>query len=450
MKEDVSLERETFAAISSPVGTGAIGVVRINGPESHKIVKKLMSKRIDDIKYRMVYHVELISENQIIDEVNLVFYKAPNSFTGDDMVEIYCHGGVIVTRKVLDALIRNGARLAERGEFTRRAFLNGKINLIEAESIYRIIEAKSEKALKIAMQNLKGALGKEIEELREELLNILAEIEVSIDYPDDIEIDENKIYMKLEAVAIKVKKKILEGRKGLHLSTGVVMAIVGKPNTGKSTLLNRLLYEDRAIVTDIPGTTRDVIKGEIDIRGVHFIIADTAGIRKTEDPIEKIGIERSIKEIQKADIILFVLDATTGFTNEDEYIYERIKSYNYLPVWNKIDTNNNIKELEIPHIEISALTGKGIRELEKKIVERVKEIIESGETSHVITYRQYEALQRAYKYLDNALKGLKIGLEFDVISIDIRKCLEEFDKLIGRTFSDDLLNTIFSNFCVGK
>ncbi|MBB6061747.1 tRNA modification GTPase [Thermosipho japonicus] len=439
---------DTIAAISSPLGTGAISVVRIDGPKSHDIAKKLV--KISNVDYRRVYHAFMEFEGQIVDEVNIVFYKSPNSYTGNDLVEIYGHGGILVTRKVLEAVLKSGARLAERGEFTKRAFLNGKISLVQAESIYQIIEAKSEISLKLSFENLKGKLSEEIENYRSRLLNILAEIEVSIDYPDDMEVDFDNISNLLSKIDQELSLKIEKSKKALTLNQGIVMTIVGKPNSGKSTLLNKLLEEDRAIVTDIPGTTRDVIKGEIDINGIHFVIVDTAGIRKTDDVVESIGIQKSIKELEKADIVLFVLDATTGFTKEDEYIFEKVKKLNYIPVWNKCDIGYNFNKEFKDAVKISALTGESFRSLESIILSKVSDIIESGESSHVITQRQLEVLERVKRNVESAIFNLKSGYEVDVISIDIRKALEELDVLIGKRFSEDLLDTIFSNFCVGK
>jgi tRNA modification GTPase len=440
--------KDTIAAISSPKGTGAISIIRIDGEKSHEIAKKITG--LQKVEYKKVYHRFIKYKNEILDDVNIVFYESPNSYTGNDLVEIYCHGGILVTHKILDVILNEGARLAERGEFTKRAFLNGKLSLIQAEAIYQIIEAKSELSLKISLENLKGKLGKEIEEIRNKLLQILAEIEVSIDYPDDIESDVNLIQKELKEIDKYISEKVQKSKKGLHLSSGLVMTIVGKPNSGKSTLLNRLLYEDRAIVTEIPGTTRDVIKGEIDIKGVHFIIADTAGIRETEDFVEKIGIERSLQEIRKSDLILFVLDSSTGITEEDFFIYEKIKNYNFIPVWNKCDIGKKLDKFESESVKISAISGEGLRELEDAIIDKVKDIIESGESSHVTTQRQLEILERVSQFVKSALKNFEIGYELDIISIDIRKSIEELDVLLGRKINDDLLDTIFSNFCVGK
>lgn len=360
---------------------------------------------------RRINHGYFYDENgEIIDEIMFVYFKSPRSYTGEDMVEIYCHGGILVTNKIIDTLLKLGARLAENGEFTRRAFLNGKIDLIKAESILQIIEAKSEKSLKLALDNLKGKLSNEIEYLRSSLINVLSKIEVSIDYGDDIDVPKEEILNDLINVQSFLKEKIKHADKGLHISTGVTMAIVGKPNVGKSTLLNRLLVEDRAIVTDIPGTTRDVIKGELKIKGVHFIISDTAGIRMTEDKVEKIGIEKALNEAKKSDVILFLLDATTGFTNEDEYIYNLIKDCNFIPVWNKIDIAEKVdKDIVFLRnsVVISAETGRGMRELEEKILESVKVLVEDGELSHVTSKRQLEYLKRVEYNIIKAINSLK-------------------------------------------
>ncbi len=451
------MSRDTIVALSSPPGIGAIAIIRISGNRSLELFEKTIKNKklsINTLDERKINHGYFHDENgEIIDEIMFVYFKAPRSYTGEDMVEIYCHGGILVTNKIIDTLLKFGARLAENGEFTRRAFLNGKIDLIKAESILQIIEAKSEKSLKLALDNLKGKLSNEIEYLRSSLINVLSKIEVSIDYGDDIDISKEEILNDLISVQSFLKEKIKHADKGLHISTGVTMAIVGKPNVGKSTLLNRLLVEDRAIVTDIPGTTRDVIKGELKIKGVHFIISDTAGIRMTEDKVEKIGIEKALNEAKKSDVVLFLLDATTGFTNEDEYIYNLIKDCNFIPVWNKIDIAEKLdKDIVFlkNSVAISAETGRGLRELEDKILESVKILVEDGELSHVTSKRQLEYLKRVEHNIIKALNSLKKNMPLDVISIDIRNGLEQLDELVGRNFTEDLLDNIFSNFCVGK
>jgi len=342
------LEKDTIVALSTPQGTGAIAVIRLSGSRAFEFLNNVIKPKraFETLQERKAYFGSFYDVNgALIDEIIFIYFRAPKSYTGEDVIEIYCHGGILVVEKIIDTFINLGARLAENGEFTKRAFLNGKIDLIKAESILQIIEAKSEMGLKLALDNLKGKLSSEIASLRTALIDILSKIEVSIDYGDDIEIPSDEILGDLVSIQDFLSNKLKHADKGLHLSTGVTMAIVGKPNVGKSTLLNRLLVEDRAIVTDIPGTTRDVIKGEIKIQGVHFVISDTAGIRPTEDIVEKIGIERALKEAEKADVVLFLLDATTGFTKEDEYILDIIKDSNVLYVWNKVDIGDKITNL---------------------------------------------------------------------------------------------------------
>lgn len=449
--EDNDDTRDTIVAIATPPGVGAIGIVRASGPHSWRILEDCVRKSIE-AERRVVYGNFYDSDGNIVDEVLFVGFKGPRSYTGEDMVEVFCHGGILVTQKILEEFIKRGARLAKNGEFTRRAFLNGKIDLIKAEAILQIIEAKSEESLKLALENLKGKLSGEVSAIRKMLIDALSKIEVTIDYGDDIEIPREEIAQDVENIVKFLSEKLAHADKGIHVSTGVTLAIVGKPNVGKSTLLNRLLVEDRAIVTDIPGTTRDVIRGEIKIRGIHFVISDTAGIRETNDVVEKIGIDRAIREASQSDVVLFVLDATTGFTKDDEYIMNIIQDSNFIAVWNKTDIGNKISKVskDGDDIYISASTGEGLRALEDKIVERVKPLVEDGHLSHVTTKRQLEHLKIVQQHLKKALEAIKSGYPVDIVSIDIRNALSELDRLLGTNFTDDLLDNIFANFCVGK
>ncbi|MEJ5256655.1 MAG: tRNA uridine-5-carboxymethylaminomethyl(34) synthesis GTPase MnmE [Fervidobacterium sp.] len=444
-------QRDTIVAIATPPGTGAIGIVRMSGERSWEIIQKCVRKSIYDER-RILYGNFYDTDGNVVDEILFVGFKAPKSYTGEDMVEVYCHGGVLVTQKILAELIRHGARLAKNGEFTRRAFLNGKIDLIKAESILQIIEAKSEESLRLAIDNLKGKLSEEINRVRNSLINILSKIEVSIDYGDDIEVPRDEIMQDIADVEHFLSDKLAHADKGIHISTGVTLAIIGKPNVGKSTLLNRLLLEDRAIVTDIPGTTRDIIKGEIKIQGIHFVISDTAGIRHTDDFVEKIGIERAIKEASQADVVIFLLDATTGFTKDDQYILNIIKDSNFIPVWNKIDSGNKVIKVSKNNEDIllSASSGVGLRELEAKIVEKAQPLVAEGQLSHITSKRQIEHLKLVNENVVKAMRSLRENYPLDIISIDIRNALSELDKLLGRNFTDDLLENIFANFCVGK
>lgn len=446
------MEKDTIVALSTPQGTGAIAVIRLSGSRAFEFLNNVIKPKraFETLQERKAYFGSFYDVNgALIDEIIFIYFRAPKSYTGEDVIEIYCHGGILVVEKIIDTFINLGARLAENGEFTKRAFLNGKIDLIKAESILQIIEAKSEMGLKLALDNLKGKLSSEIASLRTALIDILSKIEVSIDYGDDIEIPSDEILGDLVSIQDFLSNKLKHADKGLHLSTGVTMAIVGKPNVGKSTLLNRLLVEDRAIVTDIPGTTRDVIKGEIKIQGVHFVISDTAGIRPTEDIVEKIGIERALKEAEKADVVLFLLDATTGFTKEDEYILDIIKDSNVLYVWNKVDIGDKITNLG-NDVKISASTGEGMRELEKRIIEMVNPLIRDGELSHITSKRQLEYIKKVKFHIDKAIIALRSKIPLDVVSIDINESLSLLDEITGKSFREDLIDNIFSKFCVGK
>lgn len=450
---------ETIVAVSSPPGIGAIAVVRLSGDRSWEMVKKVF-KTSSKIEIRKAIHgwIKDPTTNELIDEVVVIFYKAPRSYTGEDMVEIMCHGGPVVTRMLLNIFLKLGARMAEPGEFTKRAFLNGKMDLAKAEAVRDIIEAKTEMSAKLALKNLKGELSSFIDELRKKILDLLAEIEVVLDYPDELDFDEQGIKTKLRGILVEVEKQLDLSEHGIALKEGIRMVIVGKPNVGKSTLLNRLLKEDRAIVTEIPGTTRDIIIEDLNIKGVLFKVVDTAGIRKSQDVVEKIGIDKALKEIEKADLILFVLDASTPLDENDEMILSKIKSKRYLVVVNKVDV---VEKLDVKKIKnmlgtdkhvcvISALKGEGLSKLEEAILKEVRDTMKKGISSLVLNERQREILIFVRDHLREALNTLEEGYTADTISLDLRKALEHLDRVIGRDFTEDLLDTIFSNFCVGK
>jgi len=450
---------ETIVAVSSPPGVGAIAIVRLSGDKSWEMVKKVL-KTSSKIEPRKAIHgwIKDPTTNELVDEVVVIFYKAPRSYTGEDMAEIMCHGGPVVTRMLLNIFLKLGAKMAEPGEFTKRAFLNGKMDLAKAEAVRDIIEAKTEMSAKLALKNLKGELSSFIEGLRKKILDLLAEIEVVLDYPDELDFDEQGIKTKLRGILVEVEKQLDLSEHGIALKEGIRMVIVGKPNVGKSTLLNRLLKEDRAIVTEIPGTTRDIIIEDLNIKGVLFKVVDTAGIRKSQDVVEKIGIDRALKEIEKADLILFVLDASTPLDENDEMILSKIKSKRYLVVVNKVDV---VEKLDVRKIKsmlgtdkhvciISALKGEGLSKLEEAILKEVKDTMEKGISSLVLNERQREILIFVRDHLREALNTLEKGYTADTISLDLRKALGHLDRVVGRDFTEDLLDTIFSNFCVGK
>ncbi|HEY8541777.1 MAG TPA: tRNA uridine-5-carboxymethylaminomethyl(34) synthesis GTPase MnmE [Pseudothermotoga sp.] len=447
----------TIAAISTPKGIGAIAIVRISGDDSWQICQKILVNKIN-VEPRKVFH-NFIKDNDgaILDEVTVVFYKKPRSYTGEDMVEIMCHGGPIVSQSILDLLLNNGARLADPGEFTKRAFLNGKIDLTKAEAIKQIIEAPSKTSVKLVANNLSGKLSEAVKKLREMLLGVLAKIEVEFDYPDDVFTERDILMNELSGASDSVEKLLENAQNRLTLSSGIKIVIVGKPNVGKSSLLNALAKEDRAIVTEIPGTTRDLIQVPVAIEGISFTLIDTAGIRESQDKVERIGVERAIKAASEADLILFVLDATTPVEEDDIKILELIKNKRYLVVINKIDANDlidremlrNVLNTDIHTITISALRKEGIEELERQIIKSVSDIIHSTQ-GYITTERQYECLLNCKFSIKNAIKDFKEGYSLDLVAQQIKDAIANLDILLGTNYSQDLIEKIFSDFCVGK
>lgn len=454
---------DTIAAIATPHGTGAIALVRISGPDTLNIVKKIFrfNTKTSTIKPRFAYYGKIVDPftEEIIDTGICLYYKQPKSYTGEEMAEITCHGGILVSSKVLEAILKSGARAAEPGEFTKRAFLNGKMDLIQAEAINDLINSKTDLMLSISNSLLMGEGSEKIKKLRSELLNISAEIEVHIDYPEEDLEEENfeGIFQSLKNLYSDMKELLQNADNGMILKNGISTVIVGKPNVGKSTLLNRLLREDRAIVTDVPGTTRDIIVENLNIKGILLKVIDTAGIRESRDTVEKIGIERTIKEIERANLILFVIDASEPLDENDIKIIDLVKSKNHLVILNKKDLNSkisveSIKKLfneEKDIVEISALKGEGLEKLEDVIYSKVKEMV-NLETKPVVTnLRQKIALEKSFSAIQEAIENFNL-YPIDVVSISIRKSIEYLDELLGLKYSDDLLENIFKNFCVGK
>ncbi|MCX7812889.1 MAG: tRNA uridine-5-carboxymethylaminomethyl(34) synthesis GTPase MnmE [Pseudothermotoga sp.] len=448
---------DTIAAISSPRGIGAISMIRLSGPDSWKICLQTLSSVPSTIEPRRVYHNFVLDENgQVLDEVVVVFYKSPNSYTGEDMVEVMCHGGPIVTQMVLERFLQTGARLAEAGEFTKRAFLNGKMDLTKAESIKQIIEATSKTAVKMAAANLSGRLAKLVEQLREDLLGVLAQIEVEFDYPDEVLTEPTQMKTMLLELTGKVDEALKNADSRLAISKGLKIVIVGKPNVGKSTLLNALLNEERAIVTEVPGTTRDIIEASVTIKGITFTLLDTAGIRDTHDRVEKIGVERAINAATQGDLILFVLDASSPLDEDDLRILQLIKQKRYLVVVNKVDV---VEKIDIESLRealgtnahvlvISALKREGVEQLEEEIVKQVQDLFENSE-GYITTARQYELLLSCQTNLESAIEEMNLE-KLDIVAERLRECLKALDNLLGKEYTSDLIERIFKDFCVGK
>jgi len=457
-------EFDTICGIATPLGEGGISIIRVSGSDSLKVINKIFkgknSSNILDMKsYTMRYgYICDIDSKVEIDEVIISYMKGPRSFTAEDVVEVNCHGGVVSTGRVLEEIIKVGARIAEPGEFTKRAFLNGRIDLCQAEAVMDIIRAKTDLSMKSAVMQSNGALSKEIGKLREYMLNTLALIEYSVDFTEDDEEPDETIPIRVQeqlTVAIEDMKKLLEGaNEGRIIRDGLKLAIIGKPNVGKSSLLNCLLKEKRAIVTDIPGTTRDIIEEFISLDGIPVKITDTAGIRETEDEVEKIGVEKSREKIDEADLVVLMLDSSRPLEDEDREIIKKVKDKKYVVLMNKNDLEKKISDDDIKELKniiyISAKTGFGIDELKKK----VKDLFFNGEVDSesmiISNNRHKQALYRALENCEEALDRVKSNEYLDLISIYVTSALKALGEITGSELEEDLINKIFSEFCVGK
>ena len=458
-------EFDTICAIATPIGEGGISIIRISGNDALDIASSIFRpKNKQDIKnmktYTMRYGNILSRENDdIVDDVILSYMKGPYSYTGENVVEVNCHGGVVATNRVLNEIVKAGARLAEPGEFTKRAFLNGKIDLSQAEAVIDIIRAKTELSMKSAIMQSKGSLSKEIGELRKYLLNVLALIEYAVDFTEDDEdiIDDNLLFQIKDGInktIERIKKLLKNADEGKIIRDGLNMVIVGKPNVGKSSLLNALLKEKRAIVTDIPGTTRDIIEEYINIDGIPVRIIDTAGIRDTEDTVEKIGVERSKEKIEEADLVILMMDSSREVDDEDKLIIDAVKDKKYITLLNKIDLNRKISDDIIGNlrniIEISAKNEIGIDDLKDKIKELFFDGEIDSESLIISNTRHKQALYRALENCTIALEKIQSNEFLDLISIYITSGMRALGEITGDELEEDLLNKIFSEFCVGK
>ena len=446
---------DTIAAIATSLGVGAISIIRVSGPEAIKIVNNIFKgKDLTKQKTHTITYGHIIENDKIIDEVLISIMKSPKSFTTEDTVEINCHGGISTTNKVLELLLNNGCRLAAPGEFTKRAFLNGRIDLIEAEGVMDLINSKTEKARNLAINQLSGTSSELIKKLRKEIVEILANIEVNIDYPeyDDIVVLPTQIIKPQITNIIKELKEIIDHSENTKIiKDGIDVLILGRPNVGKSSLLNRLLEEDKAIVTDIEGTTRDIVEGKINLDGIILNIIDTAGIRQTEDVVEKIGVEKSLSLIDKADLVLFLLNNNEDITPEDKNIINQLKNKNHIIVINKCDLTKKLDLNDNDCVYISAKENIGIDDLKNKIKELYNlEKIETEDLSYLSSARSISLLKQAMQSLRNADKGIDDNYPIDMVEIDIKDSWNILGEIIGETYEEELIDQLFSQFCLGK
>lgn len=453
---------ETIAAIATAYGEGGIGIIRISGPDTLPILNRIFVPKTKGIANRkMTYgHIEDPETGSIIDEVLCVYMKEPHTYTKEDVAEINCHGSMVSLRKTLELVLKSGARLAEPGEFTKRAFLNGRLDLSQAEAVIDLIKAKTDKSFDVAMDQLSGGLSAEIKKIRAKLMDLLVNITVNIDYPDE-DIEE-LTYTQMEedilGISDMVEQLLCSADSGRMIRDGLNVSIIGKPNVGKSSLMNQLLRETRAIVTEIPGTTRDTIEEFVSIKNIPIRLTDTAGIRETEDTIEKIGIEKSKQSFNEADLIIFVMDSSRDISQEDRTIMEYIGDRRVIVLINKIDLGRTWKQEEITRslpnsviLETSMLEKTGIDKIEEQILNLVYSgTVKQNDSLLVTSVRHKELLDRAKGFLTDALAMTRAKEAMDFIEVDINSAFESLGEITGETVSDDIINQVFSRFCLGK
>ncbi|HCU0842781.1 TPA: tRNA uridine-5-carboxymethylaminomethyl(34) synthesis GTPase MnmE [Staphylococcus aureus] len=459
------MDLDTITSISTPMGEGAIGIVRLSGPQAVEIADKLYKGKhlLNDVPSHTINYGHIIDpeSKEVVEEVMVSVLRAPKTFTREDIIEINCHGGILTINRVLELTMTYGARMAEPGEFTKRAFLNGRIDLSQAEAVMDFIRSKTDRASKVAMNQIEGRLSDLIKKQRQSILEILAQVEVNIDYPeyDDVE-DATTEFLLEQSKEIKqeINRLLDTGAQGKIMREGLSTVIVGKPNVGKSSMLNNLIQDNKAIVTEVAGTTRDVLEEYVNVRGVPLRLVDTAGIRETEDIVEKIGVERSRKALSQADLILFVLNNNEALTQEDYTLYEVVKNEDVIVIVNKMDLEQNIDINEVkdmigdtPLIQTSMLKQEGIDELEIQI----RDLFFGGEVqnqdmTYVSNSRHISLLKQARQTIQDAIDAAESGLPMDMVQIDLTRTWEILGEIIGETASDELIDQLFSQFCLGK
>lgn len=448
---------DTICAISTALGIGAISIIRVSGDEAIDIVNKIFDKDLTKKESHTINYGHIVYNGEIIDEVMVSIMKSPKTFTKEDIVEINSHGGVAVTNKVLEILLLEGARLAEPGEFTKRAFLNGRIDLVEAESIMDLIESKTETSRKLAISGMEGKVSKLVKNIIDNLVKVNANIEVNIDYPEyeDIEIvTKEKIEEMSKYINKELTKLLNESENGKLIKDGINTLILGRPNVGKSSILNKLIEEDKAIVTSVAGTTRDIVEGQIRVNGILLNIIDTAGVRETEDIVEKIGVEKSLSLVNDADLIILVFNNNEKLTDEDKKLLEYTKEKKRIIVINKIDLENNLDISNLKNeriVKISALKDSGIESLKNEINDMFNlEEINLGDFTYLSNSRQISLVKKAVEISKNLEDALNNDVPIDLLEIDIKEICEILGEIIGESYDDKLIDTLFSNFCLGK
>lgn len=460
-------EFDTIAAISTPMGEGAIAIVRLSGDEAYRIIDEIFvtpsGKKMKDVASHTIHYGHIVDPKtgKTIEEVMVSAMRGPKTFTREDVIEINCHGGLVSVNKLLQLVLSRGARLAEPGEFTKRAFLNGRIDLSQAEAVMDLIRAKTDRAMNVALGQMEGRLSKLIQKLRQEILETLAHVEVNIDYPeyDDVEEMTHKMLLEKSTFVKEELEKLLQtSQQGKILREGLSTVIIGRPNVGKSSLLNSLVHENKAIVTDIPGTTRDVIEEYVSVRGVPLRLVDTAGIRETEDIVERIGVERSREVLKKADLILLVLNNNDELTHEDKQLFEAVSGMDVIVIVNKTDLPAKIDLAEVTKlakrhtvISTSLKEEQGIDELEEAISSMFFQgDLEAGDMTYVSNSRHIGLITQAQQALEDAIEGVESGVPIDIVQIDLTRTWEILGEIIGDAVHESLIDQLFSQFCLGK
>ena len=447
---------DTICAIATLVGESSINVIRISGDKSIEIVNSIFDRDLTKKESHTISYGHIVDNDERIDEVLVSVFKSPKTFTTEDVVEINSHGGKICVNKILELLLNKGCRLAEPGEFLKRALLNGRIDLVEAEAVSDMINSKTDSARKMSMRGINKELSKKIDDLRDNIMSLVANIEVNIDYPeyeDELVITKEIVEEKIKYVKDKINELLDNSKNGVIIKNGINISIVGKPNVGKSSILNKLLGEDKAIVTSVKGTTRDIVEGSTIINGIEVNFFDTAGIRKTDEIVESIGIEKSIKKMEESDLVLFVISSSEKIDDEDMEILEKLKEKKILVIYNKVDLSNSKDERlkDYDYIEMSTKDDKYVKQLKDKIVEIFKlNDIEKSDYTYISNSRQISLLNNCLNIIDDINKKIKSDIPIDLIEIDIKLLLDKLGEITGNTYENELIDKIFSNFCLGK